>query len=131
MSRTTDTAHAVIVLDLRSGAHTLASPGALRAAVQEQLRTEGLPEPGNGHYRFLLLDTPRGLMDHHSLYEMILGYGTKAWLLGLVVGDLPDAEDALVAARDEPRGRSAAAPDTPTRGRGPGPGWCSAPRSGA
>lgn len=48
MSRTTGAAHAVIVLDLRSGAHTLASPGALRAAVQEQLRTEGLPEPGNG-----------------------------------------------------------------------------------
>ncbi|WP_427168366.1 hypothetical protein ACQF4J_44465 [Streptomyces sp. C1-1] len=114
MSRTTGAAHAVIVLDLRSGAHTLASPGALRAAVQEQLRTEGLPEPGNGHYRFLLLDTPRGLLDHHSLYEMILGYGTRAWLLGLVVGDLPDAEDALTAARDEIGGRSTAAPDAPS-----------------
>lgn len=112
MSRTTGAAHAVIVLDLRSGAHTLAGPGALRAAVQEQLRAEGLPEPGNGHYRFLLLDTPRGLMDHHSLYEKILGYGAKAWMLGLVVGDLPDAEDARTADGDENGGRPVGAPET-------------------
>ncbi|MFI7504796.1 hypothetical protein ACIBVL_41265 [Streptomyces sp. NPDC049687] len=111
MSRTTGAAHGVIVLDLRSGAHTLATPGALRAAVHEQLRTEGLPEPGNGHYRFLLLDTPRGLMDHHSLYEKILGYGSKAWMLGLVVGDLPDAEDARTDHGDENGGRPAGAPD--------------------
>ncbi|MER5575647.1 hypothetical protein [Streptomyces massasporeus] len=101
MSQVSDAARAVIVLDLRFGAHTLATPGALRAAVQEQLRNEGLPEPGNGHYRFLLLDTPRGLTDHHSLYEKILGYGTKAWMLGLVIGDLPGSDDA----------------DTPTAGR--------------
>ncbi|MFJ8109164.1 hypothetical protein [Streptomyces sp. NPDC096132] len=118
MSRTTGAAHAVIVLDLRSGAHTLATPDGLRAAVQEQLRAEGRPEPANGHYRFLLLDTPRGLMDHHSLYERVLGYGAKAWLLGLVVGDLPDTEDARTAAadnaddEDEVDGRPADAPDT-------------------
>ncbi|MFD8999595.1 hypothetical protein ACFV0T_01190 [Streptomyces sp. NPDC059582] len=93
MSQVKDAAHAVIVLDLRSGAHRLAAPGALRKAVQQQLRDEGLPEPGDGHYRFLLLDTPRGLMDHHGLYEKVLGYGAKAWVLGLVVGDLPGADD--------------------------------------
>ncbi|MPY34494.1 hypothetical protein FNH09_25605 [Streptomyces adustus] len=93
MSEVRDGAHAVIVLDLRSGAHRLTAPGALRRAVQKQLRHEGLPEPGDGHYRFLLLDTPRGLTDHHSLYEKVLGYGTKAWLLGLVIGDLPGTAD--------------------------------------
>ncbi|MDL5205246.1 hypothetical protein [Streptomyces sp. ALI-76-A] len=93
MNHVRDASRAVIVLDLRSGAHRLAAPGALRTAVWKQLRNEGLPEPGNGHYRFLLLDTPRGLMDHHSLYEQILGYGAKAWMLGLVIGDLPGADD--------------------------------------
>ncbi|MER5595907.1 hypothetical protein ABT085_01650, partial [Streptomyces sp. NPDC002265] len=93
MSEVRDGAHAVIVLDLRSGAHRLTPPGALRRAVQKQLRHEGLPEPGDGHYRFLLLDTPRGLTDHHSLYEQVLGYGTKAWMLGLVIGDLPGTAD--------------------------------------
>ncbi|MGW2821204.1 hypothetical protein ACWC24_09390 [Streptomyces sp. NPDC001443] len=93
MSEVRDGTHAVIVLDLRSGAHRLTAPGALRRAVQKQLGHEGLPEPGDGHYRFLLLDTPRGLTDHHSLYEKVLGYGTKAWLLGLVIGDLPGAAD--------------------------------------
>ncbi|WP_425246495.1 hypothetical protein [Streptomyces sp. NEAU-NA10] len=111
MSRLNDAGRAVIVLDLRSGAHRLATPGALRAAVQEQLRNEGLPEPGNGHYRFLLLDTPRGLMDHHSLYEKILGYGTKAWMLGLVIGDLPDAEDARTPSGGRNGGRPATDPD--------------------
>ncbi|MFE0512399.1 hypothetical protein, partial [Streptomyces sp. NPDC058964] len=106
MSHVGDAARSVIVLDLRFGAHTLAGPGELRAAVQEQLRNEGLPEPGNGHYRFLVLDTPRGLMDHHSLYEKILGYGTKAWMLGVIIGDLPGAQDAGVPVV-EPYGESA------------------------
>lgn len=85
----TDTA-TVIELDLRSGAHTLADPAALRAAVREQLRQEGLPEPDD--YRFLLVDTPRGLTDHHRLYERILGYRTigTVRVVCLVVGDLSD-----------------------------------------
>ncbi|MGW1725921.1 hypothetical protein ACWCQK_23645 [Streptomyces sp. NPDC002306] len=105
MNQAREAAQAVIVLDLRSGAHRLAAPGALRKAVQQQLRHEGLPEPGDGHYRFLLLDTPRGLMDHHSLYEKILGYGAKAWMLGLVIGDLPGADgpDALTGPQDGDR----------------------------
>ncbi|MFD4138636.1 hypothetical protein [Streptomyces sp. NPDC058572] len=93
MSPAKDAAKPVIVLDLRSGAHALAAPGALRALVQEQLRHEGLPEPED-FYRFLVVDTPHGLTSHHSLYEQILGYrtvGQRVRVLCLVVGDLPDA----------------------------------------
>ncbi|MFF3326307.1 hypothetical protein [Streptomyces sp. NPDC002889] len=106
MSPAKDAARPVIVLDLRSGAHTLAAPGALRATVQEQLRREGLPEPED-YYRFLVVDTPHGLTAHHSLYEQILGYrtvGQHVRVLCLVVGDLPGS------ASDEAHGGAQPAP---------------------
>ncbi|MFJ5774328.1 hypothetical protein [Streptomyces sp. NPDC093094] len=81
----------MIVLDLRPGAADLFSHEGLRAAVNGQLRAAGRPEPADGHYRFLLIDTPDGLETRQSVYERVIGYGRKASVLALAVGALPDA----------------------------------------
>ncbi|WP_416971243.1 hypothetical protein [Streptomyces sp. 4F14] len=89
----------VIVLDLRQAASGLADAAGLRSAVAERLREAGRPEPADGHYRFLIVDTPAGLGLRHSVYERVIAYGKRTSVLALAVGELtPPPEPPAPAA---------------------------------
>ncbi|WP_133258318.1 hypothetical protein [Streptomyces sp. V2] len=95
----------VIVLDLRQAASGLADAAGLRSAVAERLREAGRPEPADGHYRFLLVDTPAGLGLRHSVYERVIAYGKRTSVLALAVGELtppPQAPPAPAAEAWDP-----------------------------
>ncbi|MFG2746136.1 hypothetical protein ACGFY0_39520 [Streptomyces chartreusis] len=79
----------VIHLDLRAGAAALHSPSALRARVAQELGRAGLPEPDDP--LFLVVDTPAGLNDHQTQYELLTGYRAvgEVRLLVLLVGSAP------------------------------------------
>ncbi|MFJ7075999.1 hypothetical protein [Streptomyces sp. NPDC098781] len=79
----------VIHLDLRAGAAALHSPSALRDRVAQELGRAGLPEPDDP--LFLVVDTPAGLNDHQTQYELLTGYRAvgEVRLLVLLVGSAP------------------------------------------
>ncbi|WP_405587721.1 hypothetical protein [Streptomyces sp. NBC_01092] len=79
----------VIRLDLRAGAAALHSPSALRDRVAQELGRAGLPEPDDP--LFLVVDTPAGLNDHQTQYELLTGYRAvgEVRLLVLLVGSAP------------------------------------------
>ncbi|MBP5935628.1 hypothetical protein [Streptomyces acidiscabies] len=113
----------VIVLDLRQGASGLTDAAGLRSAVAERLREVGRPEPADGHYRFLIVDTPAGLGLRHSVYERVIAYGKRTSVLALAVGELTPPP--------EPPAPTAEAWD-PLAGPwdfGPGDGWGASPGS--
>ncbi|WP_246258983.1 hypothetical protein [Streptomyces typhae] len=82
---------AVVQLDLRAGAAALHSPAAVRAEVARALGGAGLPEPDDP--LFLVVDTPAGLTDHQTQYELLAGYRAvgEVRLLVLLVGSAPGA----------------------------------------
>ncbi|MGW1952519.1 hypothetical protein ACWCPI_07090 [Streptomyces sp. NPDC001920] len=79
----------VIHLDLRIGAAALNSPSALRARVAQELGRAGAAEPDD--LLFLVVDTPAGLTDHQTQYELLTGYRAvgDVGLLVLLVGSAP------------------------------------------
>ncbi|MFE5819844.1 hypothetical protein ACFQ6S_41330 [Streptomyces sp. NPDC056479] len=79
----------VIHLDLRAGAAALHNPPALRARVAQELGRAGLPEPDDP--LFLVVDTPAGLNDHQTQYELLTGYRAvgEVRVLVLLVGSAP------------------------------------------
>ncbi|MEU1375045.1 hypothetical protein ABZ442_15445 [Streptomyces triculaminicus] len=79
----------VVVLDFRSAYERPADRARLREAVAARLRREGAGEPE--HLRFLVVDTPAGLTEHASAYELVMGYPTlgSVRVMCLAVGDLP------------------------------------------
>ncbi|QNP69127.1 hypothetical protein IAG44_06510 [Streptomyces roseirectus] len=114
----------VIVLDLRRGTAELAGRDGLRAAVQERLREAGRPEPADGHYRFLLVDTPAGLDLRHAVYERVIAYGKRTSVLALAVGELtPPAERAARAETWDPLAGPVETWDTWGTGAGDGDAW--------
>lgn len=91
----------VVQLDLRSEADLLLTPTALREHTLDRLDRAGLPEPDD--HRFLVVDTPAGLLAHEQVYEHIVGYRAvgEVRVLCLLVGELPVPADG---AADPERG---------------------------
>ncbi|MFI2606477.1 hypothetical protein [Kitasatospora sp. NPDC018619] len=101
-------AHApVLHLDLRTAELAGTDPADLRAAVADRLARRGLPRPHD--HRFLVVDTPAGLVDHRTRYEQLMGYPApgRVRVLCLLVGGLP-----AVPAEDRPAERRLVRPAT-------------------
>ncbi|GHH13083.1 hypothetical protein [Streptomyces lanatus] len=81
----------VIRLDLRAGAAALHDGAALRGRVAQELGRAGLPDPDDP--LFLVVDTPAGLNDHQTQYELLTGYRAvgEVRVLVLLVGSAPGA----------------------------------------
>ncbi|MFE4358429.1 hypothetical protein [Kitasatospora sp. NPDC056800] len=75
----------VVHLDLRTAELAGTDPADLRNAV-----TARLPRPRPHDHRFLVVDTPAGLVGHRTRYEQLMGYPApgRVRVLCLLVGDL-------------------------------------------
>ncbi|MGW1175050.1 hypothetical protein ACWD4P_15160 [Kitasatospora sp. NPDC002543] len=79
----------VVHLDLRTAELAGTDPVDLRSAVTARLARHGRIRPHD--HRFLVVDTPAGLVEHRTRYEQLMGYPApgRVRVLCLLVGGLP------------------------------------------